>query len=226
MTTTEAQIEDIEVWPASKSMAGTNAYYHFCENEHAYRGYAVCLHTIKAAEESRLRQGDFVGCQRAISGGYCAAAKMREEERDADQALFYIARTNRNPANVRSEKEAQESALQVRSSGRYDMSDPSYARGWAMAGEKVGKPNDSQQPAKPVASPKPTKGRSPSKKSASFIEEGYADVVNAIQSEARPASPSSPAKEIPASPTSSLKPLPGETPVEFARRRAALLKSH
>lgn len=234
MTETATQVpDDLDVYPPEQSMSGKNAYYLFCENEHAYRGYAVCLHTIKAIEEDRLKPTDCVGCQRAIAGGYCPANKMRGEEREAEQALYFVPRRNLNPANTRSEREAQRDALKVSSSGKYDMSNASYARGWAMAGgDPLPKKVDpallkSVPTGKAVPKPKPKPG---------FVEESFADVVNAIQKdektvdkafEAKQAQKHQQAQQSKAAPapTQTLKPMPGETPIEFARRRAAFIKS-
>lgn len=203
----EAQL--IEVYPITASEGGNNAHYHFCAIRGASQNYAVCLHILKAREEDRIKKDEFVDCQRACLRNDCDAMTMREAERAAGHALYYTPRIVRNPMNgTRTTEEAQRDALKVRSHN-YDMSNASYARGWAMAGGDKPLPSAGKPSVKPIAKPA-------AKKKSGYIEEGFADVVNAISAD-KPITPAKPATE-------ALKPLPGETPLQFAKRRAQAMK--
>lgn len=219
-----------EFWPVEKSRSGTNAFYHFCPIRGAQQNYGLCMHILHAIDEGRVGNDSFVDCQRACTRRDCDALKMRDEEIKAGHALYYKPRTNINPVNSRPEKEAQESALIV-SSGKYDLNNPSYARGWHSVGSgtKSGpssRGEDAQangsKTAPRRAPPKPTP--TPPKPKSGFIEAGMADLVNAIASEekAKPVEPPKPA--VTSTTPSPLKPMPGESPLEFARRRAQALK--
>lgn len=202
----EAQL--IEVHPVEASRSGKNAYYHFCDIRGAKQNYSVCLHILKARDEDRIHRDDFVDCQRACLRGECEALKMRAQEKAAGRALFYTPRVERNPANTRTSEEAQRDAMKVRTHS-FDMSNAGYARGWAMAGGE--KPvTAGEQGARPA--PKKSK---PAKPKTGYTEANYADLVNAIASES--ASKATPA---PAPQSQPMKPLPGETPLQFAKRRA------
>jgi len=211
--------ELIDFHPVEKSRSGQNAYYHFCHIRGAQQNYAVCMHILAAIDDGRIGEDSFVDCQRACTRGDCEAKKMRAEEQAAGHSLYFKQRTNLNPLNSRPEREAQDKALVV-SSGKYDMSNPSFARGWNMAGggsEKSGKaPASKNTSGGTPVTPKPT----PPKPKSGFIQEGMADLVNAIVSE-QPAKAALPKAADSPSP---LKPMPGETPLEFARRRAQHMK--
>lgn len=218
---TELDAELANIHPVEKSRSGQNAYYHFCHVRGAQQNYAVCTHILAAIEEGRIGKDSFVDCQRAFTRDDCEAKKMRAEEITAGHSLYFKERTNLNPLNSRPEREAQERALVV-SSGKYDMSNPSFARGWNMAGggsEKSGKALTSKNTSGGTAvSRKPT----PPKPKTGFIEADMADLVNVIASD-KPKQPAPPKADA-LSPASSIKPNPGETPLEFARRRAQLMK--
>lgn len=216
-----------EIFPPERSRSGTNAHYHFCHIRGGQQNYGVCLFILEANDQGRLDADSFIDCQRACTRGDCEARKMQEEEKKAGRALYYKPRTNINPANTRSEKEAQESALTV-SSGKYDMTNDSFARGWAQVGAKLGKPQSDDGKTKSTSSSssiKPPRAVPPKPKTA-YIEEGFADLVNVIASDKPKATPSLSPSPSPAPTKESIKPLPGETPIEFARRRAALLKGN
>lgn len=207
------QASEDQLYPVEKSMSGKNAYYHFCDVRGAQASYAVCMHTIAAIEENRMKSDQFIECQRACTHNTCPAKAMRAEEKAAGRALYFKERVNVNPGNTRTEKEAQENALSV-SSGKYDMSNPSYARGWAQAGQKTSKEDGGKTIIHKPAFKNPP---APAKK-AGYVEEGMAELVNELMKE-------QPKKAAPSpSPAAVIKPMPGETPIEFAKRRAAMLR--
>lgn len=78
------------VIPIELSMAGYNAYYHHCDTYHGRSNYAVCQHTIDAVLERRMQLRS--ECPAAIEAGTCPALKMRQAERDAGRALYFIDR--------------------------------------------------------------------------------------------------------------------------------------
>lgn len=207
------QASEDQLYPVEKSMSGKNAFYHFCDVLGNQQSYAVCMHTIKAIEEDRVKSDQFVDCQRACTHDTCPAKAMRAEERAAGHALYYKERTNLNPVNTRPEKEAQANALIV-SSGKYDMNNPSYARGWAQVGQKLGKEDGGKTITHKPAFKNPP--LAPAKKSG-YVEEGMADLVNVLMKD-QPKKAESP------SPATTIKPMPGETPIEFAKRRAAMIR--
>lgn len=216
--------ELIDLYPVEFSRSGSNAHYHFCPIRGCQQSYGVCMHILDAIKEDRLTKDSFVDCQRAYLRDDCEAKRMRAEEIAANRSIYYKPRTNLNPVNTRPERDAQDKALVI-SSGKYDMSNPSFARGWNMAG------GDSEKSGRPInkapsggARPAPPKAAPPKPKSG-FIEESMADLVNVIASEKPKAAEAKPKAAAPAStPTQTIKPNPGETPLEFARRRAAILR--
>lgn len=210
------------IYPVESSKSGKNAFYHHCDHRGQSASYAVCLHTLDAIDEGRIKEDQFTDCQAACKTGMCEARRMRRKELDAGHALYFKERTNINPANKRSEKEAQEQAL-CASSGKYDLTNPSFARGWNQVGStKSSEPSIPKQPRKPVsvAVPKPVE------KPSGYIEQDFAKLVNTVASEKpteKPAVLVEP-EVTPTKPVFDDKPLPGETPLQFARRRAAAMK--
>lgn len=193
------------IFPPEQSMSGRNATYFFCHRRQQQVNYAVCLHTVSAIEEERIAGSTFEDCQRAFCHNDCQAKEMKAEEVAAGQALYFKARIT--PVHVKAP--TTDGAV---STGKYDMNDPSYARGWAIGGRE-GYSTD----------PKPS-ARKPVKKNH-FVEASMADVVTAIakESAAKPAEPV--AVQEAATPSSTpLRPEPGESPLAFAKRRAQHLK--
>lgn len=216
------RIDLVDIYPPETSMSGKNSFYHFCHNRQQQVSYAVCLHTISAMDRGVMAKDQFTDCQRGYHRGDCYAAKMKAEEEDAGQALYFLPRIVHGVKAVAADSGAT-------SSGKYDMSNPDYARGWAIGGGKGeirGEQKKPRQKAKPTPPPKPK---------SNYVEATMADVVNAIASDdkAKAASPQpKPVKTTPAlsqapsvSPTSSAtRPLPGESTADFIKRRSQLLK--
>lgn len=211
MTQSADQPELIEVHPVDASMSGMNSHYMFCDVRGQQVSYAVCRHTLRLIQEERLNNTTCVECQRAHVHDECIAKKMYAEELAAGHALYFKPRSR---AITHGETVKREDSSQVRSTGKYDMTNPSFARGWAMAGGER----------KPVAPAAETKRRpappKPEKPKSGFVEQDMAAIVNVIAAE----QPKPAEKPAAPSPASSIKPMPGETPIEFARRRAAMLK--
>jgi hypothetical protein len=96
MPDTKHAFHDDTLYPPDASMRGDNAHYlDYCEAGGHRPGYAVCLNKIKAVEERRL-EGLLGGCEAAISGRSCPAFHLREKERLEGRALFYVSRPKLN----------------------------------------------------------------------------------------------------------------------------------
>jgi NAD-dependent dihydropyrimidine dehydrogenase PreA subunit len=208
--------ELIAILPVEASMSGRNAFYQFCDARQQQVNYAVCLHTLKAIEEDRLARDQFTDCQRYYCHNTCPAKGMREEERKAGHALYFKER----PRHVYESAKKQAAVDGAVSSGKYDMSNPSYARGWAIGGRE-GYSTDKPIPKRQA--PRPTRNIGPIKKSG-FVEEGMADVVNVLMKEhaENKAAPTPTVAATPAADQSSTRPLPGESTADFIKRRAAM----
>lgn len=210
--------ELIALEPIEASQSGKNAYYHFCHIRGGQQSYAVCLHILKAIDEQRISKGQFEDCQRACTRDDCDARRMRAEEIKAGHALYYKQRLVFEPVTDRPEVDQSN-----RSSGKYDLTNPSYARGWASVGRALGKESTGKNIQHKPAFKNPPKPSAPPKPKDHFVQEGLADLVNVLASEKpKPAAPAPSPKSD--NSTNSLKPMPGETPLEFARRRAAANK--
>lgn len=86
-----AEFHDDEVYPPSASAGGINAYYlEDCEVVGHRPSYCVCLNKIKAYERDRTLRG--LQCESEIRDKTCPALKLRDKERDAGVALFFINR--------------------------------------------------------------------------------------------------------------------------------------
>lgn len=106
--------------PPEASRAGKNRYYHECEPVSSSRHYGVCLFTIEAFE--RGQQLNETPCVEAMKAGTCPAMAMRQEERDAGEALYFV---EPDPAKAVDPKAAQ------RERNSIDTSHPSYQRGFS-----------------------------------------------------------------------------------------------
>lgn len=213
------------IYPVEASKSGKNAYYHRCDVRDQAVNYAVCLFTLEAIEEGRIKEDQFSDCQGGCKNGTCDAIRMRRQEKKAGHALFYKERILVNPANTRSEAEARANAL-VASSGKYDLTNESFARGWAQVGSKLNKPDSAPRPVR-VAQPKPVAAPASVEKS-DYIEQDFSKVVNAIAESENTTKPATPEPKPVVSESKPVvfddKPMPGETPLQFARRRAAAMK--
>lgn len=115
----------IEVLPADVSKSGKNSFYHSCPLLNRRASYAVCLHTIDAAEDGRLPET--CECNPHIGRGLCDALAMRKQEQEAGRALFF---QERKLATASSEKESKPRELVI--NGPTRPNDKSYMRGWGL----------------------------------------------------------------------------------------------
>lgn len=216
MSEVKEDAELIALMPVEQSMNGRNATYYFCEQRGQSVSYAVCLHTLRRIEANDLPAEIAVECQRGYCHNNCPAKVMKAEEVAAGHALYWKP-MRRHITDPVAAEERKSGAV---SSGKYDMSDPGYARGWAIGGG----PGEVRDRPKAKARPAP----SPPKKKSGFVEEGMSDVVNVMMkehAEKKPAPAPKPAADAPTTPTvdlTSTRPLPGESTADFIKRRAAM----
>lgn len=90
----ESAVRDRQpIYPPEQSGAGTNTFtVKGCKAVGHTPGYCVCLNKLKAFERDKALNS-YPECERAISGRSCPAIGMREEERNAGKALYFIDRT-------------------------------------------------------------------------------------------------------------------------------------
>lgn len=198
------------IFPVEMSMSGRNAYYQFCEAIGQSSSYAVCLHRMAKIADGSIPNDDRTECQRAYCHNTCPSKKMRAEEIKAGQALYYRPRIE---LKVEPKTTQKDGAV---SSGKYDMSNASYARGWAIGGREGYSTEativrNKRRPAPPA----------PVKKKSGFIEESMADLVNVLMKEKPAEVVIKPKLEKPTETSTTLRPLPGESIADFVKRRAA-----
>lgn len=212
MTDKPEDPELIAILPIEASMSGRNSTYVHCGMRQQMASYAVCLHALKKIDDHTIAKEQFVECQRAYlqdcNGDLCPSKKMREDERAAGQALYFKPR----PRHITDPSKEVEKASGAVSSGKYDLNNPSYARGWAIGGREGHRADVSvERRSKPVRSAAPVK-------KSGFIQETSADLVNALMKES---STESKAEGPKPEAVSSTRPLPGESIADFIKRRAA-----
>lgn len=77
-------------YPVEASGWGRNSFYHYCENHGWRTNFAVCVTLLDHhANKKTSDLGTYSKCLSCISNGSCPAIKMRQEEIAAGQALYY-----------------------------------------------------------------------------------------------------------------------------------------
>lgn len=85
-------MSEIKVHPASMSADSSNAFYlKGCETVQHSPSYAACLFRISEHEQGRTYPGK-ESCIDAINSNKCRAKEMRQQEQLAGQALYYFQR--------------------------------------------------------------------------------------------------------------------------------------
>lgn len=99
---------DEEVYTPEMSAGGVNAYYmDGCDAVGHRPAYGVCLHKIACYErEKKLPPGML--CETEIRNRKCPALKMRQEERDAGVALYFVNRVKMREFVEKREEEERE----------------------------------------------------------------------------------------------------------------------
>lgn len=81
-----------EILPSELSKDGKrNAYSHHCDKVQAQKNYAVCLHLIGLRRYGALPT-IYSDCSAAIGNKACPAIKMRREETENGQAIYFVER--------------------------------------------------------------------------------------------------------------------------------------
>ena len=130
------------VYPVAMSAGGDNTHSVWCNQLQQQKAYAACIHVNARNSEGKLSEA-YSECATAIRRGYCEAVKMREKEKEAGEALFYVPRVK--PTNVT----------------KSDKSSLSYAKGWNLVGgskaEDLPAPSVHHKPTAPKPASKPKK---------------------------------------------------------------------
>lgn len=74
--------------PPEASRSGKNSIYIGCSVRQARQNYGVCLFIVQAYDEDRLNQS-MKDCARAMTGNYCEARQMQQEEKAAGKSLYF-----------------------------------------------------------------------------------------------------------------------------------------
>lgn len=149
--------------PPEASRAGKNKYYHQCNAVGTSRHYGICLFTIEAFERGQELME--TPCVEAMKSGACPAMKMREEERQAGEALYF---KEPDPEKAVNPVAAQNERNSV------SKNHPSYQRGYSGA---VWGGEESKNKAKAKTPPKPVpKQRNPEE----MIEFDSSKIVNSL----------------------------------------------
>jgi hypothetical protein len=83
------------------STLGTNAFYiPYCEIEKYSPNYAACLCRADKMKEDARYKKSWANCADAIANGTCEAQKMRAQEIEAGECLFFVQRTNTTAAPI------------------------------------------------------------------------------------------------------------------------------
>ena len=111
------EVVTTEILPPEASRSGTNTCYCHCQALNKRSNYGVCLFTLEAFEQGRLREDS--DCYSVASRGDCAARRYRQQERDAGRALFY------------KKREIPIAIVPTEERSTADRNSDSFKRGWA-----------------------------------------------------------------------------------------------
>lgn len=214
-------VETSEVNPPSVSGSPYNAFYlPGCKAAERSPAYASCL--FKLEEFDADRPVAYAGeCNSAIRGKQCPACDMRDQERLAGKALFFMPSatykgklvTNLTPPELLPTRRPGTAAPRPHISA-----DPRAANYQGRYSEYVPKVAPGAEANVPVVS------------AAGSFDSPYAAAINAAMSEATKPAPNPAPAPIPApavkpqaveAKPAALAMLPGETPMQYARRVAA-----
>lgn len=171
--------------------AKENAFHHYCATVGHFKNYAVCCHLMTKRKEGRLSES-YSECSVAIGKKVCPAIKMRREEIEAGHAIHFVSR----------------SAIQEASSIR----DSNIVQRAVQAVTNRFKPTTSKVvPLETKYTPPPPAP----KKEETFADMDYAAVISSAAKE----TPKPVEKQVAqVAPQAALKPEPGESMIDFAKR--------
>lgn len=208
----QQRVEEKQVdLPPSASRSGKNTTYIGCDVRHSRQNYGVCLFVIQAYDEDRLDK-NMSECARAITGGYCTAEKMRQEEKEAGKALYFKEREIK--VTVVPDKKEQP----VRS---VDKQSPSYLRGWNAVGGKA-----KRLTAAPVSKQTAPKKTARKVKTVDAFEKSLVDGRNDLASTLTEVAKkeSKPAKQVKVETKTETKDTANDARIKRAQRIAQLMK--
>ena len=176
----------------SLSQSGKNIHTVNCDATGQTRHYCVCLSHIGKIQKGQTAES-YADCNRAYRSDSCAAKVMRAEEEKAGESLYYALREHVGET--------------VKFNRVADRTSPSYLRGRFDTRPFVnGVPTVEAKNTTKSSAPAKTK-----KKTVSMTTMNHAELVNQIVVEEK-------TKKTVKSAVS-IKPLPGESPRDFAMRR-------
>ena len=175
-----------------ESNGPNNAYYFKCERVGLYQSYRICLMMNELGAAKA-----FATCREHIVCGECPAIAMRKEELAAGEAIYFTDYDESFPK--------MEPPPAKPDKVRIDKSSDSYQRGFRgetvhfSNGLPVGKPKPAPHPrTKPAPQPKSKKPAAPASQEAQLVE-----ILASREA------------------TTSSRPMPGETPLQYAKRLRA-----
>jgi hypothetical protein len=189
-------------YPPSASGGGDNAYYlKGCEAVERVPAYASCLYKLVEYEAGRSHQLHS-DCHNAMRQHRCRAVGMREEEKLKGAALYYFPR-----------KPPQALLLPFATAGDFgvritNLTDPALI---------PKDPKSMNARSTPVQKAKPVDALD---QELDAVQDGYAAAITAAVAKTTAAAPA-PKPEPKAEPAARPTMLPGETPLQYARRIAA-----
>jgi len=142
--------------PVGMSAGGDNAYYHNCNHVQHSKAYAACLHINARYKDGSLDKELYNDCATAIRREGCPAVRMRKEEIEKGEALYYKPR-----------KDAKIPIVKI------DKSSLSYAKGWNQVGGKSDNLPANKPPTNQIVKPKAEK-----KEGLQARNVDYSEVIN------------------------------------------------
>jgi len=190
-------------YPLEASSWGTNSFWHRCDHTEQSRNFSLCVMVMSMVQDGKKCRPGYEDCWKAVEQGSCPAIAMRQEEVAAGQSLYYLPRLKVKavePLTKRSRPATFSSMM--------------------------------KQTSEPAPDPKPAV-----KKPQGIVSLDMSEVVNDLMKEevaakskparSEAAKPARPPKEKKAEdkPVTQqpIKRLPGETPLQFVRRKKAAL---
>lgn len=182
----------IPVIPIQESANGkTNAYYHLCNAVGCKRAYALCLHLIEQQKAGTINSDLYGDCDGYIAKKTCPAIKMSQEELIKGQAIYFIPR-NEWVKDAPSSQTYSIGYQPIQRELERKLPPPAPVRPMVDAGSFADAINTATQEATPRTVVQPPR---------------KAEVVEPVIPEVKP-QPKAPREPM----------LPGETPLEYARR--------
>lgn len=139
------------------SKTNDNRFIHWCDAHDQRRLYNICVKLTEAYKADRIEPEDIYGdCANAMRRGTCNALKMRNEELDKGEPIYFLAKEDVIDTSIK----------------KIDKSSVSYKTGWNRVGGKK---------TKDMKPPKPPKIKAKPANSGVEIADGdYATAINTV----------------------------------------------